>query len=72
MVAGGAVADRGARRALASAASDVRCRASSSGRLRELQDAGILAADREPGRQEVWYHLTPAGADLGPVIDALN
>ena len=43
-----------------------------SQRLRELQDAGIVAADREPGRREVWYHLTPAGADLGPVIDGLS
>jgi len=43
-----------------------------SQRLRELDDAGILTADREPGRREVWYRLTPAGADLGPVIDALN
>jgi DNA-binding HxlR family transcriptional regulator len=43
-----------------------------SQRLRELQDAGIVAADREPGRREVWYRLTPAGADLGPVIDALS
>jgi DNA-binding HxlR family transcriptional regulator len=43
-----------------------------SGRLRELEDAGILGADREPGRREVWYGLTPAGADLAPVIDELN
>jgi DNA-binding HxlR family transcriptional regulator len=43
-----------------------------SQRLRELEDDGIVAADREPGRREVWYRLTPAGADLGPVIDALN
>jgi DNA-binding HxlR family transcriptional regulator len=43
-----------------------------SQRLRELEDAAILAADREPGRREVWYRLTPAGADLGPVIDALG
>src|SRR5277367_4271288 len=42
-----------------------------SQRLRELQDAGIVAADREPGRREVWYRLTPAGADLGPVLGAL-
>ncbi len=41
-------------------------------RLRELEDAGIVAADREPGRREVWYRLTPAGADLGPVINTLN
>jgi DNA-binding HxlR family transcriptional regulator len=43
-----------------------------SHRLRELQDAGIVTADRQPGRREVWYRLTPAGADLGPAIDALN
>ena len=43
-----------------------------SQRLRELDEAGILAADREPGRREVWYRLTPAGADLEPVIDSLN
>ena len=40
-------------------------------RLRELEDAGLVAADREPGRREVFYRLTPAGADLEPVIDAL-
>ncbi len=43
-----------------------------SQRLRELEDAGVLAADREPGRREVWYHLTPAGDELSPVIDALG
>ena len=43
-----------------------------SQRLSELQDSGIVAADREPGRREVWYRLTPAGADLGPVLDALG
>jgi DNA-binding HxlR family transcriptional regulator len=43
-----------------------------SQRLRELQDTGIVAADREPGRREVWYRLTPAGADLGPIVDGLN
>lgn len=42
-----------------------------SQRLSELEDAGLLTADREPGRREVWYSLTPTGADLGPVIDAL-
>ena len=41
-------------------------------RLRELEDDGIVTADREPGRREVWYRLTPTGADLGPVIDALS
>jgi DNA-binding HxlR family transcriptional regulator len=43
-----------------------------SQRLGELEDAGVVAADREPGRREVWYRLTPAGADLGPIIDTLN
>ncbi len=43
-----------------------------SQRLSELDGAGILTADREAGRREVWYRLTPAGADLGPVIDGLN
>jgi DNA-binding HxlR family transcriptional regulator len=43
-----------------------------SQRLRELEDAGIAIADREPGRREVWYRLTPAGADLEPVIHGLN
>ena len=43
-----------------------------SQRLRELEDTGIVAVDREPGRREVWYRLTPAGADLGPVIDGLG
>jgi DNA-binding HxlR family transcriptional regulator len=43
-----------------------------SQRLHELADAGIVAADREPGRREVWYRLTPAGADLQPVLDALS
>jgi DNA-binding HxlR family transcriptional regulator len=41
-------------------------------RLRELEEAGIVTADREPGRREVWYRLTPTGADLGPVIDSLR
>jgi DNA-binding HxlR family transcriptional regulator len=43
-----------------------------SQRLRELEDDGIVIADREPGRREVWYRLTPTGADIGPVIDALS
>jgi DNA-binding HxlR family transcriptional regulator len=43
-----------------------------SQRLRELEEAEIVAADREPGRREVWYRLTPAGADLRPVLDALS
>jgi DNA-binding HxlR family transcriptional regulator len=43
-----------------------------SQRLREFEEDGIVTVDREPGRREVWYRLTPAGADLGPVIDGLN
>jgi DNA-binding HxlR family transcriptional regulator len=43
-----------------------------SQRLRELEDNGIVTADRAPGRREVWYRLTPTGADLGPVIDTLS
>ena len=43
-----------------------------SQRLGELEEAAIVTADREQGRREVWYALTPAGADLGPVVDALN
>jgi DNA-binding HxlR family transcriptional regulator len=41
-------------------------------RLGELEEAGLVTVDRKPGRREVWYELTPAGADLGPVIDALG
>ena len=41
-------------------------------RLRELEENGIVAVDRQPGRREVYYALTPAGADLTPVIEGLN
>lgn len=40
-------------------------------RLRELDAEGLVAVDRVPGRREVWYSLTPAGADLQPVIEDL-
>lgn len=43
-----------------------------SQRLRELADVGVVTADREPGRRDVWYRLTTAGSELGPVMDALN
>src|SRR5271156_3730325 len=43
-----------------------------SQRLRELEDAGIVIADREPGRREGWDRLTPAGGELAPVIDGLG
>ena len=41
-------------------------------RLRDLEDAGVLAVDRQPGRREVWYRLTPSGAELAPALDALS
>jgi DNA-binding HxlR family transcriptional regulator len=41
-------------------------------RLRELQDAGILTADRVAGRREVRYQLTAAGAALAPAVHALT
>jgi DNA-binding HxlR family transcriptional regulator len=41
-------------------------------RLHELEDAGVLAADRQPGRREVWYRLTSSGAELAPALDALS
>src|SRR5215469_5219324 len=40
-------------------------------RLRELAADGLVGADRVPGRREVWYSLTEAGADLTPVIEDL-
>ena len=42
-----------------------------SQRLRELEAAGIVDVDREPGRREVWYRLTPAGENLAPAVEAL-
>ncbi|MBN1615189.1 MAG: helix-turn-helix transcriptional regulator [Deltaproteobacteria bacterium] len=41
-------------------------------RLRELEATGIVERDRQPGRREVWYRLTPAGRDLMPVVEALS
>lgn len=40
-------------------------------RLRELEAAGVIERDDEPGRREVWYRLTPAGLALRPVITEL-
>jgi len=40
-------------------------------RLRDLEADGLVAADREVGRREVWYRLTPAGQELQPVLDDL-
>jgi DNA-binding HxlR family transcriptional regulator len=44
-----------------------------TGRLRQLETAGIVVRDSSTGRgREVWYELTEAGRDLGPAIDALT
>ena len=40
-------------------------------RLRDLEAAGIVERDSEPGRREVWYRLTAKGHDLAPVIRSL-
>jgi DNA-binding HxlR family transcriptional regulator len=40
-------------------------------RLRDLEAAGIVQRDSEPGRREVWYSLTDKGRDLAPVIQGL-
>src|SRR3954471_22687124 len=40
-------------------------------RLRDLEADGLIEADREAGRREVWYRLTPAGVDLQPTLDEL-
>ena len=40
-------------------------------RLRDLEADGLVEADREAGRREVWYHLTPAGEDLQPALEEL-
>lgn len=40
-------------------------------RLHDLEDDGIVVADREPGRREVWYRLTPAGEELLPTLNQL-
>ena len=42
-----------------------------SQRLRDLEDDGLVAVDREAGRREVWYRLTPAGQDLVPALEEL-
>jgi DNA-binding HxlR family transcriptional regulator len=41
-------------------------------RLRDLHAAGIVEREREEGRREVWYELTPSGRDLESIVDALT
>ena len=43
-----------------------------TGRLRQLEDAGIVTRESPASGREVWYRLTDAGRDLEPVIDALT
>jgi len=40
-------------------------------RLRDLEADGVIDVDRQPGRREVWYRLTAAGAELQPALDEL-
>src|SRR5690242_11177160 len=40
-------------------------------RLRDLEEDGLVQVDREAGRREVWYRLTPAGEDLQSALDEL-
>jgi DNA-binding HxlR family transcriptional regulator len=40
-------------------------------RLRELEANGLVDVDRQAGRREVWYDLTPIGRDLEPALDEL-
>jgi DNA-binding MarR family transcriptional regulator len=40
-------------------------------RLRDLEEDGLAEVDREPGRREVWYRLTPSGRDLLPALEEL-
>ena len=37
-----------------------------------MTEAGIVEVDRAAGRREVWYRLTPAGAELAPAVEALT
>jgi DNA-binding HxlR family transcriptional regulator len=41
-------------------------------RLRELEAAGLVQRQSQPGRREVWYSLTHKGEEMAPVIEALT
>ena len=41
-------------------------------RLKDLEASDIVHVDRVPGRREVWYSLTNAGRELGPVLSELT
>ena len=40
-------------------------------RLRTLEQDGLIEADREPGRREVWYRLTPSGVYVLQAVEEL-
>lgn len=42
-----------------------------TGRLRQLEAAGIVEREPPSTGREVWYRLTHAGRDLDPVVEAL-
>ena len=42
-----------------------------SNRLKELEAAGIVERESEPGRREVWYSLTEKGRALTPIVQEL-
>ncbi len=41
-------------------------------RLRELEDAGVIARQRTPGKRGHSYTLTPAGREFRPALEALG
>jgi DNA-binding HxlR family transcriptional regulator len=43
-----------------------------TGRLRQLEAAGVVVREPPTTGREVWYRLTDAGRELGPAIDALT
>src|SRR5262245_22575120 len=42
-----------------------------TGRLRQLEAAGVVTREPPTSGREVWYRLTEAGLELAPVVDAL-
>jgi DNA-binding HxlR family transcriptional regulator len=43
-----------------------------TGRLRQLEAEGLVTREPPSTGREVWYRLTDAGRDLGPVVEALT
>jgi DNA-binding HxlR family transcriptional regulator len=41
-------------------------------RLRQLETSGVVTREQTGRGREVWYGLTEAGGDLGPVVEALT